>query len=130
MSTNPNVLQALFEQMSRQMQEQRAGTQMTLGYMIEILDGMGDAEVANLTDPHSYRGYYEDLAFEPSDGTRTAKSLADECRRCMGQVFVGYKGGDFVMDALTPVWVSEYGCLGRKLMMLHAGGAVDTEEDE
>ena len=48
----------------------------------------------------------------------------------MGQVFCGYKGGDFVMGALTPVWVSEYGCCGPKLMALHVGGEVETAEDD
>jgi hypothetical protein len=48
----------------------------------------------------------------------------------MGQVFGGYKGGDFVMGALTPVWVADYGCCGMKIMALHAGGKIETAEND
>jgi hypothetical protein len=45
-------------------------------------------------------------------------------------VFTGYKGGDFVMGALTPLWLASYGSCGRKLMAVHAGGELETAEDE
>ena len=124
-------LQALFDGMGAQWQRERAETQMTLGKLIAALEAMPKgAEVANLTSAHSYRGYYSDLAFKQGEGTRPAADLLTECKAAMEEVFVGYKGGDYVMDALTPVWVSEYGCCGLKLIALHAGGEIETAEDD
>lgn len=124
-------LQAIFDGMCAQQQRERAETQMTLGAIIEALEAMpAGSEVANLRDAHSYRGYYSDLAFERHDGTRPASELLDECKASMGQVFVGYKGGDFVMGALTPVWVSSYGSCGEKLMALPVGGGLETAADD
>lgn len=61
--------------------------------MIELLESMpADADVANLSHPHSYRGYYCDLAFENNDGTRKAGALLADCKLAMGKVFCGYKG--------------------------------------
>ena len=89
-----------------------------------------DAQVANLRDPGSFRGFYSDLYFERHDGTRPAAELLAECKAAMGRVFTGYKGGDFVMGALTPLWVASYGCGGPKLMAVHAGGELETAEYE
>lgn len=124
-------LQALVDGMSAQWQRERAETQMTLRKLIAALEAMPEgAEVANLTSAHSYRGYYSDLAFEQREGARPAADLLAECKAAMGEVFCGYKGGDFVMGALTPVWVAEYGCLGKRLMALHAGGDTETAEED
>ena len=38
----------------------------------------------------------------------------------MGQVFEGYKGGDFMMGALTPLWVAAYGNCGNKLLAINS----------
>ena len=124
-------IQALMDGVSAQWQRERAETQMTLGKLIATLEAMpADAEVANLRGAHSYRGYYSDLAFKRNDGTRPAAELLAECKAAMGQVFCGYKGGDYVMGALTPVWLASYGCCGPKLMTLHAGGDIETAEDD
>lgn len=128
---NENHLQALMDGMSAQWQRERAETQLTLGGLIAALEAMPfDAQVANLDDEHSYRGYYRDLAFERLDGTRPAGELLADCRAAMGQVFEGYKGGEFVMGAKTPLWVASYGCCGEKLMAVHAGGEIETAADE
>lgn len=124
-------LQAMINGMSAQWQRERAETQLTLGELIEVLEAMpDDAQVANLRNPHSYRGYYSDLAFEQNEGSRPTAELLAECKAAMGQVFYGYKGGDYVMGALTPVWVASYGCCGPKLMALHTGGEIETAEDD
>jgi hypothetical protein len=124
-------MQALVDGMSAQWQRERAATQLTLGALIAAIEKMpADAHVANLRDPDSYRGYYSDLYFERHDGTRPAAELLAECKAAMGQVFTGYKGGDFVMGALTPLWVASYGNCGSKLMAVHAGGELETAEDE
>lgn len=124
-------LQTLVDGMSAQWLRERAETQMTLGKLIDALEAMPDgAEVANINRAHSYRGYYSDLAFKRDEGTRPAADLLAECKAAMGQVFCGYKGGDFVMGALTPVWLANYGCCGRKLMALHVDGVIETAKDD
>lgn len=123
--------QAMFALLSSQMQRQRAQSQMTLGQMIAALECMpNDAEVANLGKAHSYRGYYEDLAFSRGAGTRNVSELLDECKALMGRVLMGYKGGYYMMGELTPVWIADYGYCGRKLIALREGGVVVTAEDD
>jgi hypothetical protein len=78
-----------------------------------------DARITGFGAPHSYRGYYTDLSFEPSDTVLSVVELLAVARGCMGVVFEGYKGGDYVMGALTPVWLSHYGSAdGPRLMSL------------
>jgi hypothetical protein len=90
--------------------------QMTLGGMIAHLETLPpDTEVANLRNPHSYRGYYDHLAFERPKGTRPAGELLEECRQQVGSFHSGYHGGQFRMSISTPVWVACYGDLGQQL---------------
>jgi hypothetical protein len=39
----------------------------------------------------------------------TVQDMLDLCKRGFGRTFVGYKGGNYKMGKLTPVWVSKYG---------------------
>jgi hypothetical protein len=66
------------------------------------------------TSPHSYRGYYEDLAFELAENVTVGAMLAD-ARTALGKTFQGYKGGDYEMGNWTSVWLAEYGCTGESL---------------
>jgi hypothetical protein len=126
-----NLLQAAVDGMSAQWQKERAASQMTLGAMIDTLAALPkDAQVANLSSAHSYRGYYCDLAFEHGEGTRNAADLLADCRAAMGEVFTGYKGGDFLMGRTTPVWVANYGCGGVKLMAIGENGAMEVSADD
>ena len=125
-------LQALVDGMSGAWQRERSASQMTLGKLIAALEQLPpDSEVDALISPHSYRGYYEDLAFEPSVGIKQKASEAlDVCKGAMGQVFVGYKGGDFVMGALTPIWCATYSCCGQKIMALENGFLILANDDD
>ncbi len=126
-----NSLQAMMDGFGAHAQTERAKTQMTLGGLIEALEKMPeDAPVANLISPQSYRGYYCDLAFEREKGMRRAIELLRDCRGSMGQVYCGYKGGDYLMGASTPVWVADYGNSGDKLMAVNPDGTIETAEDE
>jgi hypothetical protein len=130
MSTAMDI-QAMIDGMSARWQRERAETQMTLGELISALAAMPpDAQVAHLCRAHSYRGYYSDLAFEQDAGTRPAVDLLNDCRAAMGEVFEGYKGGDYVMGALTPLWVASFGKCGDKLMALREDGGIETEREE
>ncbi len=124
-------LQALIDGMSAQWQRERAETQMTLGGLIEALEAMpSDAKVSGLQGAHSYRGYYCDLAFDCCEKLIPATVLLKECKDSMGRVFTGYKGGDFAMNALTPIWVASYGCCGEKLIALNDDGTIKTAPDD
>lgn len=124
--------QALIDGMSQQWQKERSTTQLTLGQLIAYLQALPpDMPVAPLEAPHSYRGYYCDLAFEVrGEASRPAGELLAECQAAMGQVFQGYKGGDFLMGASTPLWVAEYGRSGERLMALRPDGTIETAPEE
>jgi hypothetical protein len=68
-------------------------------------------------EPHSYRGYYSDLAFERVQPLRKVSQLLVEVADALGATFEGYKGGDFTMDSETPLWVSSYGSSSGIAMM-------------
>jgi len=124
-------MQAMMDGMSAQWQKERAESQMTLGDLIAKLETLpADTQVANLRDPDSYRGYYSDLYFECAEGTRPASELLAECKGAMGKVFTGYKGGDYMMGAVTPLWIATYGSCGIKLMELNDDGTILTMEDD
>ncbi len=111
-------LQKLFDAMSDQDRRTRSQYQMTLGALIDDLKDknqsgavyavIGD-ETSFLSDPHSYRGYYSDLSLTPSNTKGSVADLLAELQAALGSTFEGYKGGDFLMGADTPVWVSPYG---------------------
>lgn len=61
--------------------------------------------------PASYRGYYEQLAFEPLENAKIADMLA-YAESAVGATFEGYKGGDFTMDDESDCWIASYGASG------------------
>ena len=123
-------MQALINGLSQEWQRERAKTQLTLGRLITTLEAMPrEAQVANLRDPGSYRGYYQDLYFEQQFGTRPASELLADCKEVMGKAFIGYKGGEFVMGELTPLWVATYGCCGERLLAVQVEGQIQTAPD-
>lgn len=72
-------------------------------------------EVAGLPDEaalgktHSYRGFYEDLAFMPVP-VEKANSVSDtlkQCRDLIGTKMTGYKGGDYLVSHRTNLWIAE-----------------------
>ena len=99
----------------------RSQYHITLGKLIGLLEYYPKDTVVLLSeggyslsgDCTSYRGYYSDLALCPSedgiDEPITVGQLLSVLRLSLGEVFTGYKGGDFVMDEDTPLWVDNYG---------------------
>lgn len=113
-------MQAMMDGMGAAWQKERASSQMTLGGFIAALEGVsGKRKVAGIGDPTSYRGYYKDLSFRPTEEARTVAEVLKVARSCMGRVFTGYKGGDFVMGETTPIWSAEYGRCGLRIMELN-----------
>ena len=62
-------------------------------------------------EPHSYRGYYSELAFEPKADT-TIKDMLACAKRALGATYQGWKGGDFTMGEYTDVYLAEWGDVG------------------
>lgn len=83
---------------------------MTLGELIETLAAEDPARVLPLgfNNPHSYRGYYTDLAFETASNISVGDMLT-AARSALGATYQGHKGGDFTMNEYTDVWLSERG---------------------
>ena len=94
---------------------------MTLGSLIKFLK-VADPQSRVCYDfgytyphsPHSWRGVYSELAFDYSEGnfdemptvTDFLKMLETEV---LGKNFVGWKGGDFVMDGVVSLHVAHSG---------------------
>jgi hypothetical protein len=55
-------------------------------------------------NPHSYRGYYDDLAFEITYNT-TPKAMLECAKQAMNNTYTGYKGGEFTMGTYTECWL-------------------------
>lgn len=116
-------LQALINEGNRRAQEDRARAQLTLGELKDQLEKIdGDVLIYGLGELMSYRGYYSDLAFVPVDNTVKARDVLIQVRNAMGEVFTGYKGGDYVMGRNTPLWLADYGdASGKRFMGLEVG---------
>ncbi|WP_234102481.1 hypothetical protein, partial [Streptomyces venezuelae] len=86
---------------------------MTLDELITTLDAADPTLVLphGFTNPHSYRGYYEELAFEPATNVSVADMLAD-ARSALGTTFTGWKGGEFTMRGYTDCWLAQEGSAG------------------
>jgi hypothetical protein len=105
-------LQKLVDAISATGRKERGRYHLTLGKAIALLEEIDST--TPMADPigevESYRGYYSDLSFDVmSAAPKTAGQVLADLRAALGATFEGYKGGDFVMDSDTPLWVSAYG---------------------
>lgn len=64
--------------------------------------------------PHSYRGYYDDVAFETKEQARLGDMLY-EARMAHGATFTGYKGGSYTMGDYTECWLAEWDSTGETI---------------
>jgi hypothetical protein len=89
---------------------------MYLKELIEQLSAMHPDLVIEFgfRSPHSHRGSYEQLAFEPARNVSIGEML-DHATNAMGQTFEGYKGGEYKMGEYTDCWLAHYGCCGEEL---------------
>ena len=69
-------------------------------------------------NPHSYRGFYEGIAFEPANKISVEEMLAS-AKDALGKTFQGWKGGDYIMGEHTPVYIGEYGDCGDPITPTH-----------
>lgn len=124
-------LQSLINTMAEQDRVIRSKYHVTLGGLISTLENVGSGKTVlvketgkSVNSPHSYRGYYSDLAFEESDEKMTVGDFVTLCKNAVGTSYVGYKGGDFIMGEDTPLWISHYGCCGSAVIGIEESGDV------
>lgn len=108
-------IQALFNAISKSAADERSNYHVCLGGLIDALAEVPPQTNVWFSDGQcpkefmSYRGYYSDLSISSSGSHTTASELLKKAKDALGQGFMGYKGGDFIMDRKTPIWQSEYG---------------------
>jgi len=88
---------------------------LTLGELLDHLEKLECKEeklIPSLCNPHSYRGYYTDLAFALSDNPLSIDDTICLLKNCLGKTFDGYKGGSYTMNRDAPLWCAEYGDTG------------------
>lgn len=89
-------------------------TQHTIRSLVDELRAWENREVQSITNPHSHRGDYSELAFEVVESMRVrASDLVQIVSACIGPEFQGWKGGMNRYSAFTAVCGAEKG---------HAGG--------
>lgn len=106
---------------------------MDLGSLISALESKPRDQFVRcgFGNPHSYRGSYDELAFEPVIDT-TVGAMLDCARSALGKTFEGYKGGSYQMNDYTDCHLSFYGtsanseALGPVLLALMLGDEPST----
>lgn len=128
-------LQEYFNKSIKQMRDKsfNKSPQLTLGELIEQLENCGvkdDGELKYLcfdfgtaipTILGSWRGSYDELAIGYElcgyDGNgdyeaTTVDLILKRLKEAIGKTYTGWKGGDFVMNEDTPIWVANSGSSG------------------
>lgn len=79
---------------------------MNLGELIAALETLDPATKVRdgFGRPHSYRGDYQDLAFEPVNDTTIGAMLA-AARSALDATYEGWKGGEYTMDESSCCWL-------------------------
>lgn len=122
-------IQALMNALSASAKTTRSGYHLSLGKLIAALEAAPADAVVELdcggspSNPHSYRGYYEDLAFETDPDPITVAQFLSLCRSVHGQTLQGWKGGDYLMGDDAVLWIAVKGhSSGRAVMGAHVVG--------
>lgn len=115
-------IQKMLDMMQEASRRERSRYHLTIGAALKEMAALDQSmlliadEGVGVSNPHSYRGYYSDLALEPSPPQNTVGEFWSMLSEANGATFEGYKGGDFTMDENTPLWLSPYGTTGRAIM--------------
>lgn len=83
---------------------------MYLKSLIETLESLPPDGIIRhgFGEPSSYRGDYEQLAFEPAKNV-AVKEMLDNAKAAVGRTFEGYKDGEFSMGEYSLCNIAEYG---------------------
>lgn len=117
-----NSFQSLLDEFSNKLAEQRSKEMFTLGNLIDELEkypkdwGVYILPFNLIPDEFcSYRGYYQDLNLTvltrseaiAKNKEMTVGQLLKMAKEANGNIFCGYKGGEFTMNRNTPIWVGD-----------------------
>ncbi len=93
---------------------------MTLGGLIRWLEKQDGSLVVKdgFGSPHSDRGSYDELAFDPVDETTLGEMLS-HAKSALGTAFPGWKGGEYEMFEYTSVYIGHYGDGGDEITPIH-----------
>src|SRR5688572_31200490 len=89
---------------------------MTLDAIIEELEKHDAGKIVRdgFANPHSYRGYYSEIAVEPADYV-TVGSMLECLKKARGTTMCGYKGGDYMMNGYVGVYLARYSECGEQI---------------
>lgn len=104
----------------------KTSEQLTLGELILKLEAIQNKDKPVIfnepyfpTDIASWRGSYDELAFEykemntdplaTAEQPRTVHTWIKKLKGMIGATIYGYKGGEYLTGKTTPVWVANYG---------------------
>lgn len=98
-------------------EELKTSPQLTLGEMIIKLETIKNKKLPIVfnskyypTGIDSWRGSYCELALEyNADKKLLVDGFLKLLKGTIGKTLTGYKGGDFLMGKITPVWVANHG---------------------
>lgn len=104
----------------------KTSVQLVLGELILKMEGVKNKALPCYFDVddyypiavNSWRGSYCELAIEYGKGenkgerVQTVSEILGLLKETVGAIFIGYKGGDYMMGKTTPVWVANYGNSG------------------
>lgn len=90
---------------------------LSLGALLGALRELpqGSSLLGGISDPHSYRGYYERLAFTPAGEEQPVEDAIRVASIALGATFTGYKGGEFRMNEHSLVYLASYGYTGEEV---------------
>jgi len=105
---------------ARREKEQMMYNNTTLGDLIDWLETQDQEMVVRhgFGMPHSDRGFYEELAFDPVDYA-TIRDMLRFAKMADGETFEGWKGGMFKMGRNTSVYIGAYGRCGEPITPTH-----------
>lgn len=120
---NPNIYLGVIQMTERKREAYKKITEMfgqlELKQVIEYLKEKKEEDPERILklgigEPHSYRGFYEQLGFEFVENVTVLK-MYNDVSDALGQKYYGYKGGEFVMREGTECWIAEWGDVGVEL---------------
>jgi len=89
---------------------------MNLKELIDFLEACDPDHkpLVGFARPHSYRGDYAQIAFEPARDV-TVREMLDDAKAAHGKTFSGYKGGEYKMDDYSDCYIANRGCCGEEI---------------
>lgn len=126
-------IQDFMNAVSNAARDTRSEYHLTLGKAIEVVDKLPETSSVRFDfnnlypdHPHSYRGYYSDLAFDFTEEKLSAGSFLNFLKGSLDTEYKGYKGGTYKMGENTPLWAANWGSCGRAIIAWYFND--DTQE--